>query len=113
MTSDLQCELETRQHELCDKKVTIEALTRELHIYKKELEMKQQEVVSAKIEASNLVRYVSSITAFKSLCSALSDHAVKFPFTWSHTFTNHMFQRYCGNEQFFVVKYVLISVSCS
>lgn len=58
VTCGLQCELETRQHELCDKKVTIETLNREMHTCKKELEMKQQEVVSAKIEASNLVRYI-------------------------------------------------------
>ena len=57
VTSGLQCELETRQHELCDKKVTIEALTKEVHTWKKELEMKKQEVLSARIEASNLIRY--------------------------------------------------------
>ena len=54
--SGLQSELETRQHELCDKKVTIETLTREMHTCRKELEMEKQEVLSARIEASNLIR---------------------------------------------------------
>lgn len=56
VASGLQFELETRQHELSDRKVTIEMLTRELHTCKREMEMKQQEMISVRIEASNLVR---------------------------------------------------------